>query len=66
MASPSIEAKKSEAKKKGAAAAVAAAASVAVLAAPGLPVALGVAGLAGSAVLGYRWVRFRIKEGLRF
>lgn len=67
MSSPSHEAKKAEARRKGTVAVATAAASVAALvAAPAIPVAVGVAGLGASAVLGYRWVKYRIKEGIRF
>lgn len=65
MPSPSQEAKKAEARKKGAVAAVVGAASVTALVA-GAPVVLGVAGVGASAVLGYRWIKYRIKEGIRF
>jgi len=65
MESSSMKAKRSEANKKGAVAAVATAASVAALVA-GAPVVLGVAGLAASGVLGYRWFKYRVKEGIRF
>jgi hypothetical protein len=65
MPSPSLEAKKAEARKKGTVAAVTAAASVAAFAV-GAPPVIGVLGLAGSAMLGYRWVRYRIQEGIRF
>jgi hypothetical protein len=64
MASPSQESKKAEAKKKGAiAAAAGVATAVAFVVAP--PV-VGIAGIAATGLLGYRWVRYRIKEGLRF
>lgn len=64
MASPMQESKKNEAIKKGAVAAVAAAGGVAVAVA-GFPVT-GAIGIGAGAFLGYRWLRYRIENGLRF
>lgn len=57
--------KKKEATKRGALAAAATAGSVAVMVAGG-PVTLVAAGLGASAVLGYRWVKYRIDNSIRF
>lgn len=65
MASPSQDAKKAEAKRKGAVAAVVGAASVTAMVV-GAPVVVGVAGLGATGVLTYRWIKYRIKEGIRF
>ena len=64
MASPSQQSKSQVALKKGAIAAATAAGSVAVAIA-GAP-AVGAVGIGVSAVLGYRWLRYRIENGLRF
>ena len=65
MGSPTQEAKKAEARKKGTIAAAAAGVTVAAAVASA-PVVLVGAGVAGTAVLGYRWLKYRINEGLRF
>ncbi len=64
MTSPSQNSKQKEAAKKGAVAAAAAAGSVAVIVA-GAPIA-GAVGLGVSAFLGYKWVRYRVENSLRF
>ncbi len=64
MAGSRRDTKASEARKKGAVAAVAAVGSVAAAVA-GAPV-VGVVGLGASAWLGYKWVKYRIDNGIRF
>ena len=65
MGTPVMEAKKAEARKKAAAAAAVAGVTTAVAVA-GAPIVVVGAGVAGSAILGYRWLKYRIKEGIRF
>jgi len=60
-----VQRNKVVAKRKGALAAVAAGGSVALIAV-GAPAILAVAGLAGAAYLGWDWLSFRIKNGMRF
>ena len=64
MAESTRQQKEKEAQKKGAVAAAATAGSVAVIVA-GAPIA-GAVGLGVSAFLGYKWVRYRIENSLRF
>ncbi len=64
MASPSQSAKVNEARKRGAVAAVVVVGGVAAAVA-GAPVTAAV-GLGAGALLGYKWLRFRIENGLRF
>lgn len=64
MAGSVQQAKVSEARKKGVVAAAAAVGSVAVAVAAS-PVA-GAVGLGASAYLGYKWIKYRIDNGIRF
>lgn len=64
MASSFQQTKVDEARKKGAVAAVAAVGSVAAAVA-GAPV-VGAVGLGATAYLGYRWIKYRIDNGIRF
>ncbi len=60
-----LDEKKKEATKKGVVAAATAAGSVALLATTSM-VTVPVIGLGVSAVLGYRWVKYRIEHSIRF
>lgn len=64
MAGSAQQTKVTEARKKGVAAAAAVVGSVAVVAA-GAPIA-GAVGLGASAYLGYKWLKYRIDNGIRF
>ncbi len=64
MAGSAHEAKKAVAVKKAAVAAVTTLGGVAVAIA-GSPV-VGVVGVGVGAILGYRWMRYRIENGIRF
>ncbi len=65
MANSVADTKRSEARKKGAVTAAVAGVTVAAAVASA-PVVLVVGGAVGTAVLGYRWIKYRIKEGIRF
>lgn len=64
MAGSLVQRNKAVSRRKGALAAAAAGGSV-VVAVAASPI-IGVVGLAGAAYLGWDWISFRIKNGLRF
>ncbi|MBP6628216.1 MAG: hypothetical protein KBG28_11555 [Kofleriaceae bacterium] len=60
-----VQRNKVVARRKGTLAAAAAGGSAALIVVAGAPV-LGIIGLAGAAYLGWDWLQFRIKNGMRF